>query len=64
VTRPKSERNANKPWTPQSERDLKDLASGNTPTRVVGLKLGRSEDAVRAKAQELGVSLSEQSASL
>jgi hypothetical protein len=30
---------------------------GRTPTRVAGLKLGRSENAVRAKASEVGVSL-------
>jgi hypothetical protein len=28
---------------------------GNTPTRLIGLKLGRSEDAVRDKARELGL---------
>lgn len=44
-------------WTGAQRRDLKKLAKGNTPTRVIGLKLGRTEDAVRGKAQELGVSL-------
>jgi hypothetical protein len=33
------------------------LAGQNTPTRVIGLKLGRTEDAVRTKASEEGVSL-------
>jgi hypothetical protein len=54
---PKSTRNQHQPWSPSDERSLRDLARGNTPTRVIGLKLGRSEDAVRSKAQELGVSL-------
>jgi hypothetical protein len=54
---PKSTRNQNQPWSPEDERALRDLARGNTPTRVIGLKLGRSEDGVRSKAQDLGVSL-------
>lgn len=33
------------------------LASKNTPTRVIGLKLGRSEAAIYSKASEQGVSL-------
>jgi hypothetical protein len=33
------------------------LAKENTPTRVIGLKLGRTEDAVRSKASEEGISL-------
>ena len=46
-----------KEWTGAEERKLAELAAGNTPTRVMGLKLGRTEDAVRGKASELGVSL-------
>jgi hypothetical protein len=53
----KSTRNTGKPWTSSDVRQLKQLANENTPTRVVGLKLGRTEDAVRAKASEEGVSL-------
>jgi hypothetical protein len=49
--------NQGKDWTPSQEQKLEELADGNTPTRVIGIKLGRSEDAVRAKAQELKVSL-------
>ena len=54
---PKSKRNAGGPWTPAQTRQLRELAHGNTPTGVISLKLGRSQDAVRAKASELGVSL-------
>jgi hypothetical protein len=54
---PKSKRNAGRSWTPAETQQLRGLARGNTPTRVIGLKLGRSEDAVRSKASELGVSL-------
>ncbi len=53
----KSNRNTGKPWAPADTKQLKDLARGNTPTRVIGLKLGRTEDAVRNKASEKGISL-------
>ena len=53
----KSTRNSGKPWTPVETKSLKSLAKGNTPTRVIGLKLGRTEGAVRTKASEKGVSL-------
>lgn len=53
----KSTRNSGKQWSSADEKQLRDLAKGNTPTGVVGLKLGRSEAAVRSKASELGVSL-------
>jgi hypothetical protein len=54
---PKYLRNAGKQWSAADEKRLAQLAVGNTPTRVIGLKLGRSEDAVYSKAAELGVSL-------
>ena len=50
-------KNAGKPWTPAQEKELKVLAKENTPTRVIGLKMGRPEGGVRSKASELGVSL-------
>ena len=49
--------NSGKPWTPEEVRQLKKEAKGNTPTRVIGLHLGRSEDAVRAKASDENISL-------
>jgi len=49
--------NHGEPWTSSDESQLKRLANQNTPTRVIGLKMGRTEDAVRTKASELGVSL-------
>ena len=54
---PKKPENAGKKWTPNDEQALKDLNNGNTPTRVIGLKLGRTESAVRSKAAELDISL-------
>jgi hypothetical protein len=53
----KSTRNSGKPWTKDDVKALKQLAKENTPTRVIGLKLGRTEDAVRSKAKTEGVSL-------
>lgn len=51
---PKNHRTA---WTPVADRELRDLAKGNTPTRVMGLKMGRTEDSIRSRATEKGVSL-------
>jgi hypothetical protein len=53
----KSNENAGKKWTPQEVKQLKQLAKENTPTRVIGLKLGRPEGGVRAKAADNNVSL-------
>jgi len=49
--------NQGKAWTPAQESQLKQLAKQNTPTRVIGLKMGRTPDAVQSKAQDLSVSL-------
>lgn len=54
---PKYIRNAGKHWTPAEEKQLKALAKENTPTRVIGLKLGRPVGGVQNKASEIGVSL-------
>jgi hypothetical protein len=53
----KSERNSGKLWTAQDVKALEKLAQQNTPTRIIGLKLGRTEDAVRNKASQEDVSL-------
>jgi hypothetical protein len=49
--------NHGKQWTKQDVIQLKTLAKENTPTRVAGLKLGRTAEAVQAKASEIGLSL-------
>ncbi|MCA1510223.1 hypothetical protein [Bradyrhizobium sp. NBAIM01] len=54
----KSTRNSGKSWTPKDMQQLKQMAKGNTPTRVIGLKLGRAEAAVYGKASSEGISLS------
>jgi len=53
----KSTRNTGTHWTPAEVKQLGSLAKQNTPTRVIGLKLGRTENAVRSKASQEGVSL-------
>lgn len=53
----KSPKNHGKPWTTRQDQQLRRLAKGNTPTRVTGLKMGRTEDSIRSRAADLGVSL-------
>jgi hypothetical protein len=54
LRRPK---NSGTPWTPGDVKALRDLAAGNTPTRIVGLKLGRMPDAISDKASRENISL-------
>lgn len=54
---PKYTRNSGRPWTSEQVRTLRTLGKQNTPTRVIGLKLGRTPAAVYAKAAQEGVSL-------
>lgn len=49
--------NAGKSWTAAHDSQLRREAAQNTPTRALGLQLGRTEDAVRSRVGELGVSL-------
>ena len=53
----KSTQNTGKIWTTEDVKQLRDLAAGDTPTRVIGLKLGRTPEAVYAKANQLGINL-------
>lgn len=50
-------RNTGKEWTRPEVSKLRDLARQNTPTRVIGFKLGRTPNAVRTRASEEGISL-------
>ncbi len=50
-------RNSGKPWTAEDVKQLKTLAKGNTPTRIIGLKMGRTPGAVQQKAGQEGISL-------
>lgn len=53
----KEPKNHGKSWTSADVQQLKQLAKGNTPTRVIGLKMGRTPDAVQQKASSEGISL-------
>ncbi len=49
--------NSHQPWTDKEVKQLQKLAEGNTPTRVIGLKLGRSPSAIYNKASQESVNL-------
>lgn len=53
----KSTRNTGKQWSGADVSNLRQFAKQNTPTRVIGLKLGRTEAAVRTKAADEDISL-------
>lgn len=44
-------------WSKDDDKMLKTLIRQNTPTRVMGLKLKRTEGAVRQRAKNLHLSL-------
>lgn len=50
-------KNNGKPWSSQEVKQLKDLANHNTPTRVIGLKMGRTESSIQSKAGSESISL-------
>jgi len=54
---PKKSTNHNKEWEASEVKQLKELAKGNTPTRVIALKLGRTPAAVQSKASQKNISL-------
>lgn len=54
---PKYTRNTGKPITPAVVRQVRQLAGENTPTRVIGLKTGRTENSVRSIASDNKISL-------
>ncbi len=53
----KTPKNHGKAWTKPEINQLEKLADGNTPTRIIALKLGRTEDSIRSKASEEDISL-------
>ena len=48
--------NHGKSWTPADDRQLKKLIKEDTPTRVMGIKLGRTPEAVQQHANDQGLS--------
>jgi hypothetical protein len=57
MTKPNYIRNSGQPWKPSDVTNLRTLAKENTPTRVIGLKLGRTEASVRNVASQENISL-------
>lgn len=53
----KTPKNSGKSWSSSDVSQLRNLAKGNTPTRVIGLKMGRSEGSIRSKAGAERISL-------
>lgn len=49
--------NHGKPIKPSDIAQVRKLAAENTPTRVIGLKVGRTEDSVRNIAADNNISL-------
>ncbi|MDP1834187.1 MAG: hypothetical protein Q8L11_04655 [Candidatus Moranbacteria bacterium] len=54
----KYNRNSGKPITTADVKAVRQLAKSNTPTRVIGLEIGRTEDSVRKIASRNDISLS------
>ncbi|MFC5264942.1 hypothetical protein ACFPJ1_22745 [Kribbella qitaiheensis] len=55
---PESIRNAGEPWTDRDLARLEELAAENIPPSVIGLRLGRPEEAIQYKATQAGITLS------
>lgn len=53
----KSTRNSGNLWSAEDINRLKELAKGNTPTGVMSIKLGRTENAIYTKASDINLSL-------
>lgn len=49
--------NSGKRWTNPQVAELRNLAKGNTPTRVIAIKLERTPAAVQGKAADEKISL-------
>ncbi|MGW6279322.1 hypothetical protein [Kribbella sp. NPDC055071] len=54
----KSSRHSGEEWSEDQTQQLRELAGANTPVGVMSVKLGRSEDSIRSKAQAEGIALS------
>ncbi len=54
---PKTPARHHKEWTRQEEKKLDQLAGGNTPTRLIAMKMGRTTDAIYKKASEESIPL-------
>jgi hypothetical protein len=50
-------KNHRAPWTRTDDAELRKLAKQNTPTPLIAHKMQRTEDAIRAHASEIDLSL-------
>lgn len=50
-------KNSGKRWSDRDMNKLRELAVGNTPTRIMELMLGRTEDSIYSKASEMNLSI-------
>ncbi|MCR9128951.1 MAG: hypothetical protein NXI12_05475 [Alphaproteobacteria bacterium] len=50
-------RNAGKRWRGDEIKQLRDLARRGAPLRLISLKLGRPDAAIRTKARDLGLTI-------
>ena len=53
----KSTRSTGKPYPAADVKQIQQLAKQNTPTRVIGLKMGRTPEAIQQKASQENISL-------
>lgn len=53
----KTPQNHDKAWSQVDVNKLEKLAEGNTPTRIIALKMGRTESSIQSKASEEDISL-------
>lgn len=53
----KPPKNHGKPWTAADVKQLREEVRHNTPTRVIGLHMGRTEDSIYNAASENNISL-------
>jgi len=57
MPKPKYIRNSGTEWTTKDDQNLRLYARQDTPTPVIGLKLGRTPAAIYSRASQLGISL-------
>jgi hypothetical protein len=57
----KKTRNNGKGWTRAEVKRVRRMSKDKTPTRVISVKMGRSEAAIRSVAQREGFSLKQTS---
>lgn len=57
MTEARTTRGSGREWTDGDVQQLRELAAGNTPVGVMIVRLRRSEDDVRSKAEAEGISL-------